>query len=123
MKLLLVCLTIPLLAMPRIAGATMEIWSGENLRDTCESSEELTKCFTYLEVVYQTAKAIARTDDARADGVVGSCGPEKGLDTLPLVISLRDAWQQYAAKYPERLRYRAAGEALRSFEERWPCQR
>ena len=123
MKLLVVCLTIPLLAMPRIASATMEVWSGEDLRDTCQSSAELTKCFAYLEVVYQTAKAIAQASDSAAGGAVGSCGPEKGIDTLPLVISMRDAWQQYAAKYPERLRYRAAGEALRAFEERWPCRR
>ena len=53
-------------------------------------------------------------------GVIGSCGPEKGIDTIPLPIALQRAWQAYAKKHPGRLQRQALEEVLLAFEERWP---
>jgi hypothetical protein len=123
-KTLFAYLTVLLLAMSQAVNATT-ISTGEDLQKVCNAVEGFSECVTFLEVVYQTAKAIAHMNDGEPSLklVIGSCGPNKGIDTVPLVIALRAAWQEYAKKHPEQLRNLAVGEALLAFEARWPCKR
>ena len=110
------------LLLPQAARA-QPITTGEDLNEVCDSAEHFEVCVFYLKTVYQSAKAIDRLADAEEKGSIGSCGPEQGIDTVPLVIALRLAWQEYAARSPERMQNPAAEEALLAFEERWPCKR
>lgn len=110
------------LMLPQAARA-QPIATGEDLHEVCNSVENFEVCVFYLKTIYQTAKAINELSDAEQKGSIGSCGPEQGIDTVPLVIALRLAWQEYAARSPERLQNPAAEEALLAFEERWPCKR
>jgi hypothetical protein len=110
------------LMLPQAARA-QPITTGEDLHEACNSAEQFEVCVFYLKTVYQTAKAIDQLSDAEQKGSIGSCGPEQGIDTVPLVIALRLAWQEYAARSPERMQNLAAEEALLAFEERWPCKR
>ena len=111
-----------LLMLPQAARA-QPITTGEDLHEVCNLAEHFELCVFYLKTVYQTAKAIDQLSDAEEKGSIGSCGPEQGIDTVPLVIALRLAWQEYAARSPERMQNPAAEEALLAFEERWPCKR
>ena len=78
---------------------------------------------TYLELVHKTIKTAARMNGPRQGPIVGSCGPEKGIDTVPLTIALRLAWQDYAVEHASRLDGQAIEEVLLAYEQRWPCKR
>ena len=121
MRMLLACLAVLSLPIPQAANA-LTVSTGEDLQKACNVVEHFSECVSYLNVVYDTAKAIAHMNDPELKGVVGSCGPDKGIDTVPLIIALRAAWQEYAKKYPGRLGKLAVGEVLLAFEERWPCK-
>ncbi len=121
MKTLLSILLV--LSMPTsLAANALGISTAEDLRRACNAADRFAQCTSYLKVVFDTAKAISHMQDSKPIEVVGSCGPDKGIDTVPLVISLRAAWQEYAAKYPDRLNRLAVAEALHAFETRWPCK-
>ncbi len=122
MRLLRLFLTAWLLALPQAGNATT-IATGEDLQRACDAAATFPECVEYLELVYQTAKAIARLNGPGGPPPVGSCGPGQGIDTVPLVIALRTAWQAYAGRHPDRLRRPAVGSALLAFEQQWPCQR
>jgi hypothetical protein len=109
------------LAMPNTANANT-IVTGEDLQKVCNDAERFSECVSYLETVYKTAKTIGRINEPQLKGLVGSCGPEQGIDTVPLSIAWRLAWQEYAAKYPGRLQRLAVEEVLLAYEERWPCK-
>ncbi|UCH49078.1 MAG: hypothetical protein JSU95_04605 [Betaproteobacteria bacterium] len=96
---------------------------GEDLRLACSSAEHFSDCVFFLKTVHQTAKAIDHFSDGEPQGSIGSCAPEQGIDTVPLVIALKLAWQEYAERSPERMRNPVAEEVLLAYEERWPCQR
>lgn len=108
-------------AMPNVANA-MTILTGEDLQIVCDDADRFSECVSYLETIYKTAKTIGRINQPQVKGLVGSCGPEQGIDTVPLSIARRLAWQDYARKYPERLQDLAVEEVLLAYEERWPCK-
>ena len=111
-----------LLAQPLFAYS-QTLTTGEDLQEVCSSSEHFSDCVLFLKTVHLTAKAIDRSLDPAMGDVVGSCGPEQGIDTVPLVIALKLAWQEYAEKHQDRMQNLAAEEALLAFEARWPCTR
>ncbi len=111
-----------LLALPQSLRAET-ITTGSDLQEACNSAEHFSDCVIFLKTVYQTAKAINRSLDHTETDVIGSCGPEQGIDTVPLVIALKLAWQEYATKFPGRMQNLAVEEALLAFEARWPCTR
>ena len=108
------------LATPGVAK-TLSIVTGEDLHKVCDVAERYDECVSYLEMVHKTIKAAARMNETRPGKLVGSCGPEKGIDTVPLVIALRLAWQDYAGQHPERLKGYAIEQVLLAYEARWPC--
>ena len=105
------------------ATHALTISTANDLEKLCNAVEHFPECVSYLETVYKTAKAIDRMNEPQLKEVIGSCGPEKGIDTVPLSIALRLAWQEYAAQHQGRLQQDAAEEALLAFEARWPCKR
>ncbi len=105
------------------AANSQTITTGEDLQRICSSAERFSDCVLFLKTVYQTAKVLDRVSDHGKRGLIGSCGPEQGIDTVPLVIALKLAWQEYAAKTPQRMHNLAIEEALLAFEARWPCTR
>ena len=109
------------LALPNAANA-MTISTGEDLQKVCNDIERFSECVSYLGTIYKTAKTIDRITDPQLKGLIGSCGPEQGIDTVPLSIAWRLAWQEYAEKYPKRLQRLAVEEVLLAYEERWPCK-
>jgi len=109
------------LAMPNAANATT-ILTGEDLQALCDDSDRFAECVSYLETIYKTAKTIGRINEPQLKGLVGSCGPEQEIDTVPLSIARRLAWQDYAGMHPERLDRPAVEEVLLAYEERWPCK-
>jgi|GEM_PF-6574487 len=111
-----------LLVLPQ-AGNAATISTGDDLREVCAAEPEFAQCVRYLDLIYQAAKAIAQMDASGKARVTGACGPDQGIDTVPLVVALRLAWQDYVAAHPERLGDPAAEVALRAFEARWPCRR
>jgi hypothetical protein len=118
---LLFFLVVISLAMSNAANATT-ILTGEDVQTLCDDSDRFAECVSYLETIYETAKTIGRINEPQLKGLVGSCGPEQGIDTVPLSIARRLAWQDYAGKYPERLQGQAVEEVLLAYEERWPCK-
>lgn len=100
---------------------TLSIVTGEDLHKVCDVAERYDECVSYLEMVHKTIKAAARMNETQAGKLVGSCGPEKGIDTVPLVIALRLAWQDYAGQHPARLEGYAIDQVLLAYEARWPC--
>lgn len=120
MKALFAYLAVLSMTMSQGANA-LTISTGADLQKACTVAEHFSACTSYMKVVFDTAKAIAHMKSSKSNGVIGSCGPEKGIDTVPLVIALRNAWQDYASKYPDRLRHLAVTEVLRAFERQWPC--
>lgn len=108
------------LATPGMAK-TLSIVTGEDLHKVCAVAERYDECVSYLEMVHKTIKAAARMNETQSGKLVGSCGPVKGIDTVPLVIALRLAWQEYAAQHPERLEGYAIDQVLLAYEARWPC--
>ena len=120
MKRFCLCFAALLLAFPQTGDAAI-IETGQDLERACRAPDELSNCLTFLQAVHKTAKEIARTLDAGSLPIVGSCGPDKGIDTLPLSVWLRDAWYAYADRYPDRLNQRAAEAALMAIDEKWPC--
>ena len=108
------------LATPGVAK-TLSIVTGEDLHKVCDVAERYDECVAYLEMVHKTIRAAARMNETRSGKLVGSCGPEKGIDTVPLVIALRLAWQDYAGQHPERLKGYAIEQVLLAYEARWPC--
>lgn len=108
------------LATPGVAK-TLSIVSGEDLHKTCDVAERYQECVSYLEMVHKTIKTAARMNETQSGKLVGSCGPEKGIDTVPLLIALRLAWQDYAGQHPGRLEGYAIEQVLLAFEARWPC--
>ena len=108
------------LAIPNGANA-QTISTGKDLQIACSVSDHFSECVSYLKTVHETVKAVRRMNNLQPMEIIGSCGPEKGIDTVPLVIALRLAWQEYARKHPERLREHVTEEVLLAFEERWPC--
>ena len=121
MKAFCLCLTLLLLALPRTAGAGI-IETGQDLDRACRAPDELSDCLTFLQAVHKTVKEVARTREEDAPPIVGSCGPDKGIDTLPLAVWLRDSWYAYAARHPDQLHRRAAEAVLLAIEEQWPCE-
>jgi len=109
------------LALPNMANA-VEIVTGEDLQVICGDDKRFVDCVSYLETVYKTAKAIGRLSEPQLTGLVGSCGPELGIDTVPLSIARRLAWQEYAGRHPQRLKGLAVEEVLLAYEARWPCK-
>ncbi len=109
------------LTTPATANA-LSILTGEDLQKVCESTEHFSDCVSYLELVHKTIKTAARTNGSRPELIVGSCGPDKGIDTVPLTIALRLAWQDYAEEHPGRLQRQAIEEVLLAYEMRWPCK-
>ena len=99
------------------------IVTGADLQEVCKSAETFPDCVFFLKTVDQTAKAMGQLSDPTGESFVGSCAPEKGIDTVPLVIALRLAWLEYAEKYQQRMQKPAAEQALLAFEARWPCAR
>ena len=122
MKMVLAYLTLLSFPIPQTVNA-LTISKGEDLQNACKVAEHFSACVSYLKLIHDTAKAIARMNDPEWRAVVGSCGPDKGIDTVPLVVALRAAWKEYAEKHPGRLRNLAVGEVLLAFEEQWPCKR
>ena len=120
MKTLLTCIIL-LTSHAASSQSDFAVSTGEDLRRTCNSADHFAECTSYLKVIYDTAKAIAQATATKSNLVVGSCGPEKGIDTVPLVVALRIAWQEYAGKHPDRLRHQAVNEVLQAFERKWPC--
>jgi hypothetical protein len=109
------------LATPTTANA-LAISTGEDLQKVCNAAEHFSECVSYLELVYKTIKIAARMNESRPKQIVGSCGPDKGIDTVPLTIALRLAWQEYAEEFPDRLDGQAVEEVLLAYERRWPCE-
>ena len=109
------------LTTPGTANA-LSILTGEDLQQICNSTEHFSECVSYLELVHKTIKAAARMNASRSEPTIGSCAPEKGIDTVPLTIALRLAWQEYAAEHPRRLYRQAVEEVLLAYEKRWPCK-
>jgi len=114
------CFVALFFAIPQVGSAAI-IETGQDLQKACHTPDELSACLTFLQAVHKTAKEIALADDAGSRRIVGSCGPDKGIDTLPLAVWLRDAWYAYAKRHPDRLNQRAAAAALHAFEQQWPC--
>ena len=108
------------LATPGVAK-TLSIVTGEDLHKVCDVAERYDECVSYLEMVHKTIKAAARMNETQSGKLVGSCGPEKGIDTVPLVIALRLAWQDYAVKHPGCLEGYAIEQVLLAYDARWPC--
>lgn len=121
MRTLLATFTVLSLVVSQSANG-IAIATGHDLQKACKEVEHFSACVDYLEVVYRTAKAIAHMNDPKRHAVVGSCGPDHGIDTVPLPIALRTAWQAYAEKFPEQLRDPAVEKVLLAFEARWPCK-
>ena len=71
--------------------------------------------------LYVNILALVVVANGNTGKLVGSCGPVKGIDTVPLVIALRLAWQEYAGQHPERLEGYAIDQVLLAYEARWPC--
>ena len=115
--LIVVCL-----ALPQAASA-QGITTGSDLQEICSSADRFSECVIFLKTVHQTAKAIDRLSDDGQAGVIGSCAPGQGIDTVPLVIALKLAWQEYAAEFQERMQNLAVEETLLAIEARWPCTR
>ena len=101
----------------------LTISTGKDLQIACNAVERFSECVSYLEMIHKTIKAVGRMNGPQVKGLVGSCGPEQGIDTVPLAIAHRLAWQEYAKTHPERLHRRAIEEVLLAFEERWPCNK
>lgn len=120
MKYLCIGIAVFLLAFPR-AGDAAIIETGQDLERACRAPDELSACLTFLQAVHKTAKEIVQMQGPDARTIAGSCGPEKGIDTLPLSVWLRDAWYAYAARHPKHRFQRAAEAALMAIEEQWPC--
>ena len=110
------------IAVPNVADANT-IVTGEDLQMVCDNPDRFSDCVSYLETIYKTAKTIGRLNEPKLTGLIGSCGPDQGIDTVPLSIARRLAWQEYASKYPERLQRLAVKEVLLAYEERWPCKK
>jgi len=104
------------------AANAVAISSGKDLQEVCSAAAYFSECVSYLELVHKTVKTIGRMNEARLQGIIGSCGPEQGIDTVPLIIALRLAWLEYADIHPERLHRQAPEEVLLAYEERWPCK-
>lgn len=121
MKTLLAFLAAISISLPQPASA-LAISTGGDLANACNAVERFDECVSYLKAVHDTAKAIARMGATEPRRVVGSCGPDKGIDTVPLTIALRAAWREYAEDHPARLAKAAAGEVLLAFDTEWPCR-
>lgn len=109
------------LAFPRVGDAAI-IETGQDLERACRAPDELSACLTFLQAVHKTAKEIVRMQGQVYPPIVGSCGPEKGIDTLPLAVWLRDAWYGYADRHPDHRYQRAVEAVLMAIEEKWPCE-
>ena len=120
MRAIYLCLTVFLIGFPQ-TGAAAIIETGQDLEKACQTPDQLSECLTFLQAVHKTAKEIVRTHEFEPGQIVGACGPEKGIDTLPLAVWLRDAWFAYVDRHPDRLHQRAAAAALHAIEEKWPC--
>lgn len=121
---MLASVTALLLAVSQ-AGSAATISSGRDLDQVCSEVDRFSECVNYLQTVYRTAKAISRMTEPKLNklnGLVGTCGPDQGIDTVPLPVALRIAWQERASKYPAQLGEPAEEQALLAFEERWPCK-
>lgn len=121
MRTLLATVTVLSLVASQSANG-ITITTAKDLQKACKEVELFSACVGYLEVVYRTAKAIAYMNDPKLHNVVGSCGPDQGIDTVPLPIALRTAWQAYAEKFPEQLGDTAVEKVLLAFEAQWPCK-
>lgn len=113
-------LAIPALLRPVDAASTL---TGNELQELCVSVGSFDECVSFLKDVNDSAKASALKTTPNSQRPLGSCGPDKGIDTVPLAIAWRLAWEQYANKYPHRLSNSADDEVLLAFEEQWPCKR
>ena len=94
------------LAASGVANA-LSISTGEDLQQVCNEMEQFSECVSYLMLVHRTIKTAARMNGLQPEPIVGSCGPDKGFDTVPLTIALRLAWQDCAAEHPGRLHRQA----------------
>lgn len=110
------------LNLPSAVNA-VTISTAKDLDELCDSVEHFPQCVSYLETVYKTVKAVDRMNETRRGKTIGSCGPDKGIDTVPLAIALRLAWRDYVAQHQGRLQASAIEGAILAFEQRWPCQR
>ena len=116
------CIVIATLFVRPDTAYANSIVTGEDLQKICDDDARFTDCVSYLETIYKTAKAMGRVNVPPLKGLAGSCGPELGIDTVPLSIARRLAWQEYAGKHPERLKGLAVEEVLLAYEARWPCR-
>jgi len=120
MRSFCLCFAALLFGFPQIGGAAI-IETGQDLEKACRAPGQTSECLTFLQAVHKTAKEIALANDAESPRILGSCGPDKGIDTLPLAVWLRDAWYAYAKRHPDRLSQRAAAATLHAIEQKWPC--
>ena len=76
MKTLLAYLTLLSLSLPHGVSA-VTISTGEDLQKACNKAQHFSSCVAYLNVVYETVKAIAHMNgpQMKPTSVVGSCGP------------------------------------------------
>lgn len=109
-------------AVQPVAAQTHAIVTGEDLQKICADDARFSECTSYLDIVYKVAKVIGRLGEPQVAGLPGSCGPDLGIDTVPLPIARRLAWQEYARKNPQQLQGLAVETVLLAFEARWPCQ-
>ena len=74
MRMVLACLTVLSVPMPQTANA-LTISTGQDLQEACKVAGHFSACVSYLKLIHDTAKAIARMNTPELRVVVGACGP------------------------------------------------